>query len=40
MHTRAAGTVADLYLTVANDVIGAGLEKFPTADRKFHEIVS
>lgn len=40
MHTRATGTVADLYLTVANDVVGAGLEKFPTADRKFHEIVS
>ena len=40
LHTRTTGTVADLYLTVANDVIGAGLEKFPSADRKFHELIA
>lgn len=39
LHTRTTGTVADLYLTVANDVLGAGLKRFPTADRTFHDIL-
>jgi hypothetical protein len=39
LHTRTTGTVADLYLTVANDVICAGLKGFPTADRTFHDIL-
>ena len=38
-HTRTTGTVADLYLTLANDVMGAGLAGFPTADRTFHDIL-
>ena len=29
-HTKAAGTLGDLYLSVANDVLGAGIESFPT----------
>jgi hypothetical protein len=29
-HTKAAGTLGDLYLTVANDVLQAGIESFPT----------
>ena len=29
-HTKAAGTLGDLYLSVANDVLGAGIENFPT----------
>ena len=40
MHTRTTGTVADLYLTLANEVMGAGLEHFPTADKMFHDVVA
>ena len=29
-HTKAAGTLGDLYLSVANDVLGVGIENFPT----------
>ena len=32
-HTRITGTVGDVYLTLADEVIGAGLGKFPTATR-------
>src|SRR5581483_7267485 len=39
LHTRTTGTIADLFLTVANDVMGAGLRGFPTADRTFHDIL-
>src|SRR2546426_7311626 len=39
LHTRTTGTVADLFLTVANDVMGAELKGFPTADRTFHDIL-
>jgi Protein of unknown function (DUF1552) len=39
VHTRTTGTVADLYLTVANDVMGTGLKGFPTAARTFHDII-
>jgi hypothetical protein len=40
LHTRTPGTVADLYLTVANDVIGANLESFPTASRRFTHLLT
>ena len=33
-HTRVTGTVGDLYLTLADEVMGAGLGKFPTASKK------
>jgi hypothetical protein len=39
MHTRTTGTVGDLYLTLADDVLGVGLEKFPTATKKISELV-
>ncbi len=32
-HTRATGTVGDLYLTVANGIVRAGVERVPTANR-------
>ena len=32
------GTVGDLYLTLADDVMGAGIEQFPTAGRKLRGI--
>ncbi|MFN7921445.1 MAG: DUF1552 domain-containing protein [Bryobacteraceae bacterium] len=39
MHTRTTGTVGDLYLTVTDEVLGAGLSKFPTATRRVTELV-
>jgi hypothetical protein len=39
-HTRTTGTTGDLYLTLANDVMGAGLERFPTAERRLTEILA
>jgi hypothetical protein len=34
LHTRTTGTIGDLYLTLANEVMDAGLESFPTAGQK------
>jgi hypothetical protein len=39
LHTRTTGTVGDIYLTLADDIMGAGLETFPTASRKMTDIV-
>ncbi len=39
MHTRTTGTLGDLYLTVAEEVLGARIGSFPTAARKLTEIV-
>jgi hypothetical protein len=39
MHTRTTGTLGDLYLTVAEEVLGARIGTFPTAERKLTEIV-
>jgi hypothetical protein len=33
-HTKTTGTLGDLYLTVADDVLHAGIGKFPTATRR------
>ncbi len=38
-HTKTTGTMAELYLSLANDVLGAKLERFPTAGRKLDSIV-
>jgi len=38
-HTKIAGTIGDLHLTVADSVIGAELGKVPTASRKLTEIL-
>ena len=40
MHSRFMGTIGDLYLTVADDIMGAGLGKFPTASKKMTEIIA
>jgi hypothetical protein len=40
MHTKSTGTVGDLYLTVADDVMQAGLEKFPTATKKLTQLLA
>ena len=39
MHSKIAGTVGDLYLTLADEVFGLGLDGFPTADKKLSQIV-
>jgi len=39
-HTKIAGTIADLHLTLSDDVVGAGLGKIPSASRKLTEILA
>ncbi|MCC6585826.1 MAG: DUF1552 domain-containing protein [Bryobacterales bacterium] len=39
-HTRAQGTVGDLYLTLADGALDAGLGKFPTATKKLPGILA
>lgn len=39
-HTQATGTAGDLYLTVADDILKAGIGKFPTATRKIGNLVA
>jgi hypothetical protein len=39
-HTRITGTVGDVYLTIADEIIGAELGKFPTATRKLGALLA
>ena len=39
-HIKIAGTIGDLYLTVADDLLNAGLGKVPTANRRLTEILA
>jgi hypothetical protein len=39
-HTRVTGTVGDVYLTVADEIVGAGIGKFPTASRRVGDILA
>jgi hypothetical protein len=39
-HTKVTGTVGDVYVTVANEVVGAGIEKFPTATKKLGALLT
>jgi hypothetical protein len=39
MHSKVTGTVGDLHLTLADDVMNAGVGKFPTATRKLNAIL-
>jgi hypothetical protein len=39
-HTRVTGTVGDIYLTVADEVLQAGLGKFPTATKKLGTLLA
>jgi len=39
-HTRVTGTVGDIYLTLADEVLGAGLGKFPTASKKLSALLA
>jgi len=38
-HTRVTGTLGDLYLTLSDEVLGAGLGRFPTASRRLGAVV-
>ena len=39
-HTRVMGTIGDLYLTLADDIMEANLGRFPTASKKIGEILA
>jgi hypothetical protein len=39
-HTETTGTVGDLYVTLADDVLGARIGSFPTSRRKLTEVLS
>ncbi|HXB75694.1 MAG TPA: DUF1552 domain-containing protein [Candidatus Acidoferrales bacterium] len=39
-HTRVMGTIGDLYLTLADDIMEANLGRFPTASKKMTEILA
>ena len=38
-HTRVMGTIGDLYLTVADEIMDAGLSRFPTASKRMTEVL-
>ncbi|MBZ2183511.1 MAG: DUF1552 domain-containing protein [Bryobacter sp.] len=38
-HSKVTGTVGDLYLTLADGALDAGLGKFPTASRRMSEVL-
>ena len=39
-HTRVTGTVGDVYVTVADEIVGAGIGKFPTATKKLGSLLT
>jgi Protein of unknown function (DUF1552) len=39
-HSKITGTAGDVYMTVANEVVGAGIEKFPTATKRINELMA
>jgi hypothetical protein len=39
MHSMMTGTVGDLYLTLAEEVMGAQIAKFPSATKKLNDVV-
>jgi hypothetical protein len=39
MHSVVAGTMGDLYLTLADEVMNAAAEKFPSATQKMSDLV-
>src|SRR5579871_2319653 len=39
-HTRITGTVGDVYMTVADQVMGAGIGKFPTATKQIGALLT
>jgi hypothetical protein len=39
-YTKVEGTIGDAYLTVADEIVGAGIEKFPTGTKKIGAILA
>jgi len=39
LHTHTTGTLGDLYVTIADEVMKSGIGQFPTAEKKLTEIV-
>jgi len=39
-HTRITGTVGDVYLTLADQIMGAGIGKFPTATKSLSSLLA
>ena len=39
-HTKTTGTIGDLYLTVADELVGANIGKFPTASRRVPGLIA
>ena len=39
-HTRVTGTSGDVYLTVADEIVQAGIGKFPTASKKISSLLA
>ncbi len=39
MHSSVTGTVGELYLTLADEAFGAGINRFPSASKKLSDIV-
>jgi hypothetical protein len=39
-HTRITGTAGDVYLTVADEIVQAGIGKFPTATKKIGSLLA
>ncbi len=38
-HTRVTGTVGDVYMTLADEVLNAGIGEFPTATKRISDLV-
>ncbi len=38
-HTRVTGTVGDLYWTIADELMGTRLDRFPSGDKKLSQII-
>jgi hypothetical protein len=38
-HTRVTGTIGDLYWTLAEEAVGAKIQRFPTGNKKLSQIV-
>jgi hypothetical protein len=39
-YTKVEGTIGDAYITVADEIVGAGIEKFPTGTKKIGAILA
>ena len=39
-YTKVQGTIGDAYVTVADEVVGAGIGKFPTSSKKLGAILA